>query len=105
MKTQITLTRDQFGRIGELLDLDGDAVRTEYSGRGMYGSHCVGFVVNRGDEVAVGVAIATILAEDAGDEDYEDALCDALDIARRANTDSMGHDTIVYFPGVAVDVT
>ena len=72
---------------------DGIAVREDYSERGMYGDKCLGFVVSsHAPAYRLMVGLASVLgAEEAGD------------IARRAKTDSMGRDMIVYFPGVTLD--
>lgn len=62
----------------------------DYSGRGMYGKLCVAFTTC-GGLFHTGVKIA-------------DALNDAFAVAKLAElhveTDSMGRDTVVYFPGV-----
>lgn len=88
------LTKDQVRNIAYALDLDPDSdsdVRTDYSGRGMYGDRCLGFVIDVPD-VLVGVALATVLDEN-----------DAWEIARDARIDSMGRSTIIYFPGWTVE--
>lgn len=100
MRKPKTMTREQLNSVCDLLNLDGDQVRTDYNGRGMNGAGCVGFVVDRGEIVALGAAIAYVLALDAGDEDYEDALDSALDLTKGAVIDGMGRQTIVYFPGL-----
>jgi hypothetical protein len=66
-------------------------VRTDYSGRGMYGDTCVGIVVS--DVLELGAAIARFV------EDEE--LREELTINSR--TDSMGMDTIVYWTRVTCD--
>ena len=78
---------------------NGDVeVREDYSGRGMYGATCIGFVLSGGaSELALGAAIVQAGQE----EDLEDGLVEYL--MRRAAHDSMGRDRIVYFPGVAVE--
>lgn len=59
-----------------------------YSGRGMYGRSCVGVTVERGTSAfTVGIHVAEQLGENA----YEAAR---LDTAQ----DSLGLDTILYFP-------
>lgn len=99
----LTLTRDQVHNIVDTLNIDGDDARTNYPGRGMYGAECLGFVVDRSQAVFVGAAIASELARDAGMYDFEEALDTALEIAARAQVDSMGLGSIVYFPGVTVE--
>lgn len=75
----------------EQYDID---VRTNYSGRGMYGAECVGFVV-REDTL-----LATV-AEMVAETEDEDERQDFAKLFRRARTDSMGRDSvIVYFPSM-----
>lgn len=67
-----------------------------YSGRGMYGRECVGIELRQGtSQFGVGVAVAN-MALTLG---YEDLAEDLMDL--RVASDSMGLDTIVYFPNVA----
>lgn len=65
----------------------GDGAR-RYSGRGMYGRECIGFTT--GDPINDAMKLALALHEIDEDVDMP-----------RAATDSMGRDTIVYFPGIA----
>jgi hypothetical protein len=85
----------------EVLEEFFDDVRTEYSGRGMYGSNCLGIVT--GDS---GFSLAQTLMEareeaDEADEDVRELL-DAM-LSREPRTDSMGLDTIYYWPGIQVE--
>ena len=88
-ETDETAERDEWG------DSDTDAVdvRTDYSGRGMYGDKCLGFTVS--DQRTAFRLVAGMSAVLGIDE--------TLDITRKASTDSMGRDMIVYFPGVTLD--
>lgn len=56
-----------------------------YSGRGMYGRQCVG--VSAESPFEVGVALGLALGEEARD--------------LRVASDTLGRDTVLYFPGVA----
>lgn len=85
-----TITRDQANELVQALDLEQDDLRTDYSGRGMYGDECFGLIIDVPDLI-VGVAMRDVFGEDA------------WDIARAARTDSMGRSTIVYFPGWKVE--
>lgn len=69
--------------------LDDVTVRTDYSGRGMYGATCFGLVVSKSD-VLVGYALGRFL---------EERGYDAFEVLEAARTDSMGYDAVVYFPG------
>lgn len=69
-----------------------DSFRSGYSGRGMYGKVCVGFVVATNGVLSVGAALAQAL-----EEDYPTLLHYMI---THSCMDNMGHDWIVYFPGV-----
>jgi hypothetical protein len=77
----------------EQLDVD---VRS-YSGRGMYGKECVGFVVSRGMSAA---QFAFSLALELSRMDDHPSALDAVDDLRSHEwrQDSLGMDTIVYVP-------
>jgi hypothetical protein len=65
-------------------DLDPDeALRTDYSGRGMYGDKCVGLVHDSVDEL---IDLVTFVREKDPD------------LLRGAVQDSMGRSTITYWP-------
>lgn len=64
-----------------------------YSGRGMYGRSCVGVTVDRGTS-AFNLA-AEIIASSADPVEMADSLC-KLNVSQ----DSMGLDSIIYFPNV-----
>jgi len=67
--------------------IDEDNIRTDYSGRGMYGKSCVGYDLDsKGDLLSLGAALQT-----------EGVLDDFIN---RASFDSMGMGIIVYFPGI-----
>ena len=68
-------------------------VRENYSGRSMYGTTCLGFVVSSQRTVMRLVACMTAVL----------GIDTTLDITRKASTDSMGRNMIVYFPGVTLD--
>lgn len=80
--------------------------RSDYSGRGMYGATCIGFVIDSQSVMALGIAIAHALDEVArlerlrasDDESDVDELAAAF--ARGVREDSMGLQSIVYFPGI-----
>jgi len=74
-------------------DIDAISIREGYSGRGMYGGTCLGIVVS---SQRTAFRLIACMAEVLG-------LDTTLDITRKAATDSMGRDMIVYFPGVTLD--
>lgn len=83
------ITLDQAEDIAFAADAD---LRTDYSGRFMYGAQCVGFVVREARDYALLLAaIGRALDEDEAEKMFD-----------RIATDSMGLRTILYFPGVTV---
>jgi len=76
-------------------------VREDYSGRGMDGRTCFGLTIGRNEEREVFAALGYLAGLTEGRED--DADIDLMELARYARTDSMGRDTIVYFPGWELD--
>lgn len=78
-------------------------MRTSYSGRGMRGESCLGFVTDHVDQLAF--CLGVLMAEwqprctDAWDEVATEWLIDAF---RRSATDNMGTDFIIYWPDIKV---
>lgn len=68
-----------------------EALRDDYSGRGMYGETCFGIVVG-----GVNQAARFLVELAMSDEDATDLAGDLADAMR---SDSMGYDQIYYFPG------
>lgn len=73
--------------------LDEDAVRADYSGRGMYGDTCVGIVGSPGELTAYVAALAVTLETDGLDWSWIGSV----------SQDSMGLDMIWYWRGLTVD--
>lgn len=71
-----------------------------YSGRGMYGRKCIGFVVPRGKSAAT--FAFELCAELLGDDEFGPEAVEELR-GHEWCQDSMGMDTIVYVPGVTWD--
>lgn len=74
------------------LDEADYTIRNDYSGRGMYGDTC--FAIDMADMTQAFQLIAAFGAELADD------AFQGQELARRARTDSMGFDIVLYFPGV-----
>lgn len=72
--------------------LADEALRIDYSGRGMYGQGCVGIVGSPAD----GTMFALKLSEEVEDVDFEV-------LAESARTDDMGRQRITYWPGYQVE--
>jgi hypothetical protein len=64
-----------------------------YSGRCMYGKKCLGVTVK--DIMKVFAALI-----ESSDEDNKSEIAHCVERARR---DSMGYDTVVYFPNITYD--
>jgi hypothetical protein len=98
-----TITREQLADILDTAELyeaiDTDepelarvSVRADYSGRGMYGTKCLGFTVSaHAASMRIAVAMGAVLGTD-----------EAREIVSHAATDSMSRDMIVYFPGLTL---
>jgi hypothetical protein len=74
--------------------LEERALTTGYSGRGMYGKTC--FAVT-GDVQDFGKFLLAVADHDNGGHDT------AQDLANAVRTDSMGRQTVFYFPGFPVN--
>jgi hypothetical protein len=82
-----------FNTLSEIASaVDGDTY-ANYSGRGMYGSTCVGVVVEDSNLLGLGLAIAEIVE----DESLRNRLAGGY------STDSLGLRTIVYWQGVTCE--
>ena len=78
-------------------------VRANYSGRGMYGKNCIGFVIDS-DPMFFVMGLGVILADMENADDLftvDDQLFGWYDL--RVASDSMGMSTIVYFPNLSLD--
>lgn len=97
---QVKMTRIQVAQIKSILTAQGLEVHpyVNYSGRGMCGAECVGFVVkaSAADIFALANAIADVLIVDGDQTEYDE-------LVERTEQDDMGFDTIVYFPGVTYE--
>jgi len=89
------LTAEQLEILTDAIDATGVELRP-YSGRGMYGQSCLGIVPNT-DTARYFMYLAQILITD-GQEEILDLL-----IGSPSREDSLGRDTIVYFPNLLVD--
>ncbi len=93
-------------RIIELLENADLEVRTDYSGRGMYGKTCVGVVLNNNSGSIAGF-VASLMTQVVLDATILDEACNDVAALEEmfANTkeDSMGLSTILYFPQLRTD--
>lgn len=93
--------------IRDVCDNYGYKYRNDYRGRGMYDRTCVGFVTSPHDTVG---AIMDVVRQSLAEVDFENEPDSAqnfinytLDILCDARTDSMGLNSIVYFPSLKSD--
>jgi len=75
----------------------GYSLRTSYSGRGMYGAECIGFVIPRNEELNFEFNLLEYLEEEEEDELYD--LFREADIA----IDELGLSYIIYFPEISIE--
>lgn len=73
---------------------DHAEIRHDYSGRGMFGEKCFGFVVENPE-----AAIAEIQADINGIYELKELQQEFTELLQHSRRDSMGFDTILYFPG------
>lgn len=101
MSTTIEITWSDLTDITDSISLDGDQIRTDYSGRGMNGATCLGITGSVRDLAMFAVAL-TERETEAADQDEDLPWISAGRIIDRVESDGYGHETIFYFPGVVV---
>lgn len=87
---------------GALGEAEYDEIRESYSGRGMHGDSCFGVVLRLGRELSIfifGLGYECRDLDDSDSPEYQELAANLHKMARVAQTDSMGSDIIVYFPG------
>lgn len=83
----------------EAADAANVELRTDYSGRAMYGEQCLGIVGDSSTEFVI-----RLIGELNADPDFKDDAADAvLAMSRRERRDSMGLSSIFYYPGYGVE--
>lgn len=96
---KITLPLDLLEEAAGEAELENDDIRTDYSGRSMYGDECVGVIGTVNCGVAFAVELLELAKERLEDEeralDY-DALKDVL--IKGMRSDNMGMSMIYYWP-------
>jgi hypothetical protein len=86
-------------RLWDILE-DQFTLMPDYSGRGMYGRTCIALVGNTGDLLRFAAELAQIGDDTDTDTDAADMLQIMADTVR---TDSLGYDTVFYFPGITLE--
>lgn len=104
-----TVTSSQLMAAADAADTDYDAVRADYSGRGMFGERCVGFVGTDAEAAVFGFVLAAEILAARRSDPFEhvvaaDLIHDLTDVVRRLvpSTDSMGRSTIYYWSNVSL---
>lgn len=88
--TELSYALDDVG----LDDIEGDMIRPDYKGRGMYGEGCFAVVHPDGAAVVLlGLCLGNVVRSAGG------TVSLACRIARSARTDQLGRNVVTYFPG------
>lgn len=104
------MTRDKYETFCEMVReyTEGDDIRTDYSGRGMYGRPCLAVVLTEDTvpaklQMILNLVLATVQTGDPGDQLFSlDDVMDLMDGGPAARIDSLGPDQVVYWPRVRV---
>lgn len=87
------IDNDELQVLEDAADELGLDLRTDYSGRGMYGDECIGIVAGSTGEVIRWFFMI---------HDLDDMLADRL-VEQNMSQDSMAFDIIFYWPSVSVE--
>lgn len=103
--SRVTLTKDQYDDLVDTLEMSGliNEARSNYSGRGMYGKECIGFVTDLNFfefGLKFAAELVTLNEDNSEFPEYQDFNIEDFYDSR---TDSMGLSSIVYFPGITVE--
>ena len=104
---KLVMTKDQFDDLQEALNDNDEDLRPDYSGRGMFGASCLGYVTDDGP-AKFQVSLAKLLGPqllnyDEGEELDIDDLEAAMDALGSPSSDSMGRSAIYYYRGIQVE--
>ncbi|WAB09251.1 hypothetical protein SEA_LITTLEMUNCHKIN_75 [Gordonia phage LittleMunchkin] len=97
------ITHDDIDTAASWADFDTEEdVRTDYSGRGMYGKTCIGYT---GENPAAFIAalVTAVMTREQNDTIDAVELIEALGQIGRPGVDSMGLSTITYWPSLHLD--
>ena len=96
---EFEIHRDEAEYLADRAGMEG--IVEDYSGRGMYGETCLGMIYTTPDAVAL-VQLGWAL-RDVEEESAEELGAVILrEMMTSARTDSMGLDSIVYFPNITI---
>lgn len=94
-RKQITVPVETFK---ELADFGNFRLRSDYSGRAMYGQTCIGLTGTTADLVRF-----VVYARDVLNDTEMTFAGDAVDLLSAVASDSMGHDKIFYWPALRAE--
>jgi len=97
LKTVLLNSNKDINNVKEFLDQNYETY--SYSGRGMYGKKCLAVTISR-DASLAGFVAKTMLSFIS---EYGDASTGAemlVNMFEQSKTDSMGLDTVLYFPSI-----
>jgi hypothetical protein len=99
-----TINADHVAILRRVADRAEVTLRLDYSGRGMFGRHCVAITTEApGGLFAFGFALGTELYGHptiAGASDLAEAIAPGGELTG-VRSDAMGHGTVYYWPGLA----
>ncbi len=90
-----TVSRDQLVSVLTIANADWKSIQGDYSAPWMCGATCAAVTLDRVHMLRFMAVLGAILF-DEGDGDYEEVM----EVAEAAQFDSLGSNTVVYFPGV-----
>lgn len=94
------MTSLAFDRLKSLLE-DAGMETTRYSGRGMYGAHCLGACFEGSSEAMFVAEMAAEIILNADDLEAAAEEIQALrNTMRDTHVDSMGRGTVIYWPSI-----
>jgi hypothetical protein len=107
MRTKIALKRSQIEQAMELAGIDLEQLRTDYSGRGMYGETCMAITMDSLSDLAQFLVELTgmLVADTIGDEypDVDEVIDPARELTHKLHTDSMGRSLVAYWPTATLE--
>ena len=97
--SEFEIDRDDAEYLADRAGMEG--IVEDYSGRGMYGETCLGMIYTTPDAVAL-VQLGWALRDVEEEWAEEKGVVILREMMTSARTDSMGLDSIVYFPNITI---
>lgn len=97
--SEFEIDRDDAEYLADRAGMEG--IVEDYSGRGMYGETCLGMIYTTPDAVAL-VQLGWALRDVEEEWAEETGVVILWEMMTSARTDSMGLDSIVYFPNITI---